>query len=133
MPIILNPVDAYRLHDPQNSANNIALNVVNPPLTSNIREEQALFNPLGRKNVIIVRDVVRGQHWTVHLEFLTQADYNAFINIRNQQRSLFLIEAWTNRSWYVAIGEMLEIELYNYGPDTYRLIGITLEEQDVPT
>ena len=130
MAIVVNPVDAWRLHDPYNPVNNIAINVIGDSFNQSRHEEQAVMQPVGRRFPIVVADILRGWHFEFHLEFMNKAEHDAFENIKNQGRTLQLYRNWTNEWWWIRLGETEEVAIYNSSPDVYRTLHIDANEVD---
>lgn len=119
------------LKDPIEPAHNMVLDIYGDSFQQTKHEDQAVFHAIGRSKVIVVADVVRGEHFTLTPEFLTQTTYDAFEIIRNSQRVLLLQRGYTNEQWYIRLGNERSTSLLNFSPP-YRRISIEAEEVDAP-
>lgn len=95
------------------------------------KEEQSIYEPLGRPMPIVVRGVIRGERLKLQLEFLTQAAWDKFEDIRNQQQTLLLQRGYTNEEWYGVLGAERELTEARHDAN-YKVIDIDFIETDAP-
>lgn len=112
------------------------LNLVVVPLGDKLRmkskEQMAEYSPLGRAHKVIVTDVIQGDEFTLKLEFVTKADWDAFKAIRNTRRVLLLQSPWLEQQWWVKIGRDLQLDIQN-STDAYRVADVDFIEVDEPS
>lgn len=110
----------------------IKLNVVGPnPFSEKNPQDKAFFNPQGRARKVSVSDTIKGAEAEMLLEFLTEADYQAFEALRNKRETLLLFRGWTSERWFIQLQEVREMLLFNYNP-IYRQVKIGWIEVDAP-
>lgn len=133
--IILEPTGAvgWTLQDPTNAATirSIEMLPANGSFNISRREEQSAMGPIGRPNLVVVADVVRGYHFEFHFEFLSMDDYDVYEALRVTQRVLLLRSFWLQRQWYIRFNETEELSIYNTEPARME-VHIGAEEQDSP-
>lgn len=97
-------------------------------------EEQARYTIIGRKNLVVVRDVINGISAGLKLDFLTWTALQAFLKIRNKQKTLLLKSPLAvDQQWYFTVQTDVEINLHPSAPDLYCTASMEILEQDVPT
>jgi hypothetical protein len=119
------------LEDPGNSANNIILSVVGGPHKRQKKEEQTVYQALERPGYIVVRGVMRKERFDLEIDFTTVAAWQAFENIRAQQRTLLLQRGYTGEQWFGSLGPMRDLEEHT-SDYTYKKVKIEFIETDAP-
>ncbi len=119
------------LKDVKNSALNIQLVVLGTTFDVSTHEAMGVFRPLGRKNAVIVTDVVEGEEFDLVLEFTTVAAFNAFKAIRDPRRVLILYSPFVSKQWWVKIGRDVTEKVNGFDPN-YRNVKVSFIEQDAP-
>lgn len=123
--------NGWWLVNPNDSTYNVELSVIGNSFKRTKKEEQSIYEPLGRSLPIVVRGVMRGEKFTLTIEFLTEADWQKFENLRNQQVTLLLKRGYTGEQWYGVLGA--ERELSEAPSDhTYKVISVPFIETDAP-
>lgn len=102
-----------------------------PVFTRSENEEQAKFLPLGRKNAVILRGVIRGEELVLPFVCTTLAQWQAFQTVRALQRPILLQRGYTSEQWYVSLGPTREITEAGYDPN-YKQFSITATVVDKP-
>lgn len=98
------------------------------PLEVNNREDLAVFNPLGRKYPVVIRDnEVKGDRIPLTLQFLTQAEYEKFDLLRQKQKQLNLSGPRQHYNWYGVFAQELQRQVLN-DADGYSLVSIDFIE-----
>lgn len=123
--------DEWELKDPFNSAHNLVLNVIGDHVTQHQPEDKAFFSPVGRTRKLVVSDTIKGAEMALTLEFVTDAEFQKWLVLRNLQQTLLLVRGWTAEQWYVQVDSDPTNDLFNYSP-TYRTAQATFIEVDVP-
>lgn len=96
-------------------------------------EEMARYKPIGRKNPVVVRDVINGIEAPIKLDFLTHAGWLAFKKIRDKQKTLLLKSPLVvGQQWYFTVDTDVEVEEFPNGTDLYCKASMKIIEQDVP-
>jgi hypothetical protein len=67
-------------------------------------EDQGIFQPFGRPDSVVVRGDMRSEQFDLDLVFLSQAEWNAFDNMRNQQKTVALRSDMSATIGYYALG-----------------------------
>lgn len=67
-------------------------------------EDQGIFQPFGRKDSVVVRGDMRDEQFDLDLVFIGNADWNAFDNMRNQQKTVALRSDMSSTIGYYALG-----------------------------
>lgn len=75
--------------------------------------DEAVFNPLGRPNYVVIQDVARGETISMTLRFITQTDYVTFETLRKSLRTLLLQSDSLGEQWYVRLGSERRSTLLN--------------------
>jgi hypothetical protein len=119
------------LKDPLDASRNMTFDVVGDRVTQSATEERATYKPLGRKNVVIISDVIHGEHFELTLEFLTDTAYNRFETLYKSQRTLLLQRGFTNEQWWIRLGQVRTLTILNFTPPI-RQVKIDAEEVDAP-
>jgi hypothetical protein len=119
------------LKDPQDASRNITIDVTGDTFDTETTEERASYKPLGRRTPIIVADVVRGEEFSLHLEFTTRASLDAFEVLRESQRVLLLQRGFTNDQWYIRLGATRRLSMTSHDPPLWR-VTMGADEVDVP-
>jgi hypothetical protein len=98
-------------------------------------EEMAEYKIIGRKNVVIISDVINGIEAPLKLDFLNNAALAAFKVLRGKQKTLLLKSPLVaNQQWYIRIRADVEYDMQPTGaPDVYCTAKMEIIEQDVPT
>lgn len=108
------------------------LDVVGPnPFAQKSPEDKAFFNPLGRTKKVSVTDTIKGEEGDLLIDFLTESDFQLFETYRNLKETLLLIRGWTNERWFIQLGQIREMDLFNYTP-IYRQVRVSWVEVDAP-
>jgi hypothetical protein len=94
-------------------------------------EDQAHFNPLGRKFPVVLRGMIRGEVLTLPFEAISQSDFDKFEAIRAGQRTLLLKRGYTSEQWYVSLGPERSVDEAGYDA-TFRRWTVEATEVDVP-
>lgn len=123
--------DEWWLIDLVNDSLNYMPNFYGPVLRRDQKEEQAVFNPLGREFSVVLRGVIRGERLELPFEAVTQAEFDAYNNIRAVQRTLLLKRGYTGEQWYISLGAERPVEEAGYD-DEYRRWVVEATEVDVP-
>lgn len=124
-------VDQWWLKDPYNSNNSMKFAAAGDSFDITESEDSAEFNPLGRKHLIIVSDVMRGERLdNIRLTTLGWAEYEKFKYLRRAQRVL-LLQAPFRKQWYVRLGKQLDEKVIST-TDEYRELSISAIEQQRP-
>lgn len=105
--------DEWWLKDPTDAALNQELEV-DSPLRFQRTEQQTVFRPLGRPLPIVVSGSLAGESGTLVLHFTTQADFDAFEDIRATQRVL-LLQSPFGDNLYVRLGDNADATLVHAG------------------
>jgi hypothetical protein len=119
------------LKDPLDPTKSMQVDLLQDSFHYKETEAQAMYDPLGRNRNIIVADVVYGKEITATLDFLVEAEYDAFTALRRSQRTLLLQRPWNNDSWFVRIRDAIEVNEFNTTPIRYQ-IDLEMVEVDVP-
>lgn len=119
------------LKNPINSTYNLAVEIANSDFKRSRKEEQSVYEPLGRPMPVVIRGVMRGERYPLIFEFLTKANWQKFENLRNQQATLLLQRGYTNEEWYGSLGAAREITEARYDAN-YKLIECEFIETDAP-
>jgi hypothetical protein len=98
-------------------------------LTIESHEDQAEFGPLGRRERVIVRDVVRGDKFSLKVQVMGESERRHLDNMRKRQRTLLLQSPF--QQWYVSIGRDTSREIQNV-VDDYEMINLDFIEQKDP-
>lgn len=96
------------------------------------KEEQSVYEPLGRPMPVVVRGVMRGERFPMTVDFLTIAEWQKFEALRNQQVTLLLQRGYSNEEWYGVIGAQREITEH-ISDHTYKTITFEFIETGSPT
>jgi hypothetical protein len=119
------------LKDPLTPANSMQVDILQDSFKYKETEAQAKYDPLGRNRNIIVADVIYGKEFSLTLDFLVEAEFDAFRALRNLQRVLLLQRQWSSDQWYVRVQDVIEIDEFNTTPIRYQ-VALTAIEVDVP-
>jgi len=104
------------------------------PLEVRNREDQASFNPLGRKYPLVIKDqLVKGDRVPLTLQFLTHTEYDKFDVLRQKQIELYLHGPREQYEWYGMFASELRREIIN-DVDGYSIVTIDfIETGDIPS
>ena len=121
------------LVDCQTPSNSMALEVIgdNLPMTSS--ETQAQHLVLGADYVTVIADTIKGATFTMTVDFLTEDDWNTFVALRAQQKTL-LLQAPYAAQWYIRFGpDVVPTVMNAAGEDgPYRQAQVTVIQQARP-
>ncbi len=119
------------LKNPVDETYNQIIIVAGDNFTRQRKEEQSVYEPLGRIMPVVVRGVMRGERFKLKLEFLTVAAFNKFEDLRNQQATLLLQRGYTNEDWYGSLGAEREVT-EDRADNTHKFVDIEFIETDAP-
>lgn len=119
------------LKDPLDASRNMVIDQIGDKVTQTATEERATYKPLGRKNVVIISDVIHGEHFDLTLEFLTEEAYNRFETLFKSQRTLLLQRGFTGEQWWIRLGQVRALTILNFSPPV-RQVRIDADEVDAP-
>lgn len=132
-PITLTSTEWW-LRDIQTPDDSIMVSVDLESLRLIEHEEMAEYSIIGRKNSVIVRDVIKGITGPMKFDFLTKAALDAFMALRGKQKTLLLKSPLAiGQQWYIAIRVDVQEEFFPSAPDLYCTASFEIVEQDVPT
>lgn len=91
-------------------------------------EALAVFNPLGRKYALVIRDnEVKGDRVPLTLQFLTHTEYDKFDVLRQRQKVLKLSGPRPQYNWYGVFAQDLNREIIN-DVDGYSVVDVEFIE-----
>lgn len=121
--------DDWWLECPENPIYNMTLSVIH--FYRHNKEEQTVYKPLSRPKPVVVRGVIRSEEFNLKIEFLTEADFTKFEQIRGLQLTLLLKRGYTGEQWYIVLGANRGVEEAP-ADHTYKVIEIGATEVDAP-
>lgn len=126
------PATGWLMKDPLDPTQNQAIDLRMDSFDTDIKEEQAVYMPIGRSKPIVVADVVRGEDGTLKVECDSLAKATAWEAIRNKQHTLLLQRVYTDpKNWYIRLGADMKKTVTNTTPPLYRY-EIQYVEVDAP-
>jgi len=108
----------------------LSLEVKNTGLAETLSETQAQHITLGSEYMTILSDTIKGATFTLEADFLDDPSWQAFITMRNLQKTLLLIAPY-GAQWYVRIGADVVPSLTN-AASVYREVTFEVIEQPRP-
>lgn len=108
----------------------LTLEVKNTGLAETLSETQAQHITLGSEYMTILADTIKGATFSLLVDFLDDASWQAFITMRNLQKTLLLIAPY-GAQWYVRIGADVIPSLTN-AASVYREVTFEVIEQPRP-
>lgn len=119
------------LKDPLDPTVNIQIEFDYEDPVFSTKEEQGVFEPVGRSGYVVVSGVIRKTRFSLTAVFTTDAAYAGFKAIREKQHVLLLQRGYTNEQWYVRMGQ--DVSVKELGHDsTYKRVTIPFIEVDAP-
>jgi len=96
------------------------------------REEQSVFNPIGRRTSIVIKDdKVKSDRFGVTIQFTDNQSWWDFVGLREKQKTLLLQSPVERAQWYFMFGSEGR-ETWVNTVDAYRLFTIDIIEVDRP-
>lgn len=122
--------NAWWLKVPGQPSMALEIDVVGDSLGLSSSEAQSKHVVLGADYSNVIGDSIKGEEFTLTIDFLDDASYQAFEAIRRLQTTVLLQAPW-NQQWYVRLGAERQAAVVNVA-DMYRQVSMPVIEQAMP-
>ena len=126
---ITGTANAPWLKDPLDPTRNMELDITGDEFVYSGDSSTGSFDPLGRRNPIVISDVVKGEEFDFTAYVLTKAEEDKFDVLYNSVRTL-LLQLPDGRQWYIRMRKRKKRLPPGTGPFIY--IDVTAVETDEP-